>query len=257
MNSGESLRKGLIMKTNKMMRLASGLLVAVLLTTCAISGTFAKYVAAGSAGDSARVAKWGVEVTAEGDAFSKAYTDKDSGNTATTTVDGEELATLTVQSSTDKKVVAPGTKGTLVTVGLKGQPEVDVEVAFDAKLTLTGWTVGEKEYCPLVFTVGSKTFAKEDTETVEQFAAKVVEEINGYIERYDTNTDLSKLDESDLPAVRWAWDFETGEGVDAISANDKLDTALGNKAAEAIAAGNEDAAPSIDFEMTVTVTQID
>lgn len=245
------------MKTNKMMRLASGLLVAVLLTTCAISGTFAKYVTKGSAGDSARVAKWGVEITAEGDAFSKAYTDKDSGNTATTTVVEEDLATLTVQSSTDKKVVAPGTEGTLVTVGLKGSPEVDVEVSFDAKLTLTGWEVDGKEYCPLVFTVGTETFVKEDNETVADFAEKVVQKINEYTETYHTNTDLSKLDESDLPAVRWAWAFETGADADAIAANDKLDTALGNKAAKAIADGNEAAAPSIDFEMTVTVTQID
>ena len=53
------------MRKNKMMRLASGLLVAVLLTTCTISGTFAKYVTSAKADSSARVAKFGVEVTAE------------------------------------------------------------------------------------------------------------------------------------------------------------------------------------------------
>ena len=47
------------MKKNTMMRVASALLVAVLLTTCAISGTFAKYVSSAETSDTARVAKWG------------------------------------------------------------------------------------------------------------------------------------------------------------------------------------------------------
>ena len=49
------------MKKNKMMRIASVLLVAVLLSTCAISGTFAKYVTQVSGNDSARVARWGIK----------------------------------------------------------------------------------------------------------------------------------------------------------------------------------------------------
>ena len=53
------------MKKNKTMRLASGLLVAVLLTTCAISGTFAKYVSDATNSDTARVAKWSIEVEGE------------------------------------------------------------------------------------------------------------------------------------------------------------------------------------------------
>jgi len=46
------------MKKNKMMRIASVLLVAVLLSTCAISGTYAKYAANITASDSALVAKF-------------------------------------------------------------------------------------------------------------------------------------------------------------------------------------------------------
>lgn len=47
------------MKKNMMMRIASVLLVAVLLSTCAISGTFAKYTTSANGSDSARVAYWG------------------------------------------------------------------------------------------------------------------------------------------------------------------------------------------------------
>lgn len=49
------------MKKNRMMRLASVLLICVLLTTSIISGTFAKYTTSVSSEDSARVANWGFE----------------------------------------------------------------------------------------------------------------------------------------------------------------------------------------------------
>lgn len=52
------------MKKNKMMRLASCLLVAILLTTSVISGTFAKYTTSSTGTDSARVATWGFQDTA-------------------------------------------------------------------------------------------------------------------------------------------------------------------------------------------------
>ena len=51
------------MKKNTFMRVASALLVAVLLTTCAIAGTFAKYTTEVSSEDSARVAYWGFQRT--------------------------------------------------------------------------------------------------------------------------------------------------------------------------------------------------
>ena len=49
------------MKKNRMMRLASILLVCVLLTTSVISGTFAKYTTSANSEDKARVAKWGFD----------------------------------------------------------------------------------------------------------------------------------------------------------------------------------------------------
>ena len=63
------------MKKNKMMRIASVLLVAVILTTCAISGTFAKYVSSADSSDSARVAYWGFNPATMNitDLFANAY----------------------------------------------------------------------------------------------------------------------------------------------------------------------------------------
>lgn len=63
------------MKKNTMMRIASVLLVAVLLSTSVISGTFAKYTSSVTSNDSARVAKWGFTATAIdiSDLFKTAY----------------------------------------------------------------------------------------------------------------------------------------------------------------------------------------
>ncbi len=61
------------MKKNTMMRIASVLLVAVVLTTCAISGTFAKYTSEKEVSDSATVAKWSFEVN-DADIASNAFT---------------------------------------------------------------------------------------------------------------------------------------------------------------------------------------
>ena len=94
------------MKKNVMMRVASILLVAVLLTTCAISGTFAKYVATTTGTDSARVAKWDMKIN--GTSF----------NTATFTFDLFNTikdSDLTTNESdivpADGQIIAPGTSG--------------------------------------------------------------------------------------------------------------------------------------------------
>ena len=92
------------MKNNKMMRAASGLMIAALLTTGMISGTFAKYITQDELNDSARVAKWGVNLGISGNLYGEAY---DGANNTIVT----SGSTATVQSSsTGEKVVAPGTK---------------------------------------------------------------------------------------------------------------------------------------------------
>ena len=115
------------MKKNTMMRVASALLVAVLLTTCAISGTFAKYTSESTAIDTARVAKWNFTVgsdvittsdTFTFDLFTTAYTEDN--------VDKDGLENNAV-------VIAPGTTGN-ATVTLTNASEVNATytVAFDA-----------------------------------------------------------------------------------------------------------------------------
>ncbi len=112
------------MRKNKMMRAASALLVAVLLTTSTISGTFAKYVTTSEAKDEARVAKWGVELQVVGNLFGDTYKD-----TIVKTNDENEFSVKSNETVDGKlvDVVAPGTynTGEGFTISLKGQPEVD------------------------------------------------------------------------------------------------------------------------------------
>jgi hypothetical protein len=110
------------MKKNKMMRIASVLLVAVLISTCAISGTFAKYVTKVEGTDTARVAKWGILLTVDGaDVFGTKYAAQDAKYLAAGGV-------YSVESSNDDKVVAPGTSSEILESNLvatvKGTPEV-------------------------------------------------------------------------------------------------------------------------------------
>ena len=58
---------------NKFLKIASLLVVVFLITTCVIGTTFAKYTTGASGSDSARIAKWGIEVSASGSLFGKNY----------------------------------------------------------------------------------------------------------------------------------------------------------------------------------------
>ena len=227
------------MKKNKMMRIASVLLVAVLLTTCAISGTFAKYITEKESTDTARVAKFGVDlaVTVDG-AFATEY---DADTTATDKL-GVAIAKTVVASSTDSdNLVAPGTNGDLMaSATIEGTPEVAVNVKQEATLVLTNWAVEGTYYCPLVITVDGAKFYGMDYTSAAEFIAAVEAALDSDV-NYAPNTDLTESH-----AVTWAWAFEGTDG----KQTDELDTALGNYAAKT---GDI----KISFTYKVTVTQID
>ncbi len=228
------------MKKNKMMRLASCLLVAVLLTTCAVSGTFAKYVTSGSATDSARVAKFGVTVTGTGDMFKTEYAKDD---------DTFTLAENSVVST--DKVVAPGTSGSLGGFAITGTPEVAVRVSYTADTVDFGdkWVDADGGYyCPIEITVGTTVIKGLDYTTIDAFETAIKDAINATTKDYAAGTDLSTVDAADKLAISWAWNFE-GEG-ESPKQTDVKDTYLGDQAA------NNNAA-TINMGVSCTVTQID
>lgn len=240
------------MRKNKMMRTASGLLVATLLTTSVISGTFAKYTTAASGTDSARVAKFGVIITANGGMFAEEYDKDDTGAVGTFT----KSVITSGESGGVKNVVAPGTKGKLASATIKGKPEVAVRVAYEPTLTLDGWKAEDNtEYCPIVFTVGRETYGltgmKDATGVIVTNASATIEElktavegaIKAYSKDYAPNTDLSGIN-ADYVSVSWNWAFDN---------NDVNDTYLGDCAADTDT--NNDS--KVTLSVTTTVTQID
>lgn len=240
------------MKKNTMMRLAAVMLMCVLLTTSVVGGTFAKYVTSAESTDSARVAKWGVnvEVVVDG-AFAEEYAAKEGADYAST------ITKTVVTSTTDKdNLVAPGTNGDLLKKAtISGTPEVAVNVKKEATLTLTGWEIGDSNeyYCPITIKVTHKvgdnaattqTFYGMnyilETDPVEAFTTAVEAALNGN-DNLPANSDLEET-----YSVTWEWAFENTYG----KQTDVKDTALGDKAAKT-------SDITIDFFYKITVTQLD
>lgn len=148
------------MKTNKFLRIASVLLIAVLLSTCVISGTFAKYVSSATSSDVAQVAKWDIKVNDNQFAvaepaitFNLFDTIKDSDGT-----DEENVV--------DTKI-APGTSGAF-SLTIKNDSEVDANYAVD-------YTVTNEKNIPIQYQVaGSDTWTtslEDITETALDMGA--------------------------------------------------------------------------------------
>ena len=247
------------MKKHWTMRVAVLMVALTLITSCFVSGTYAKYVTSGSATDQARVAKFGVTVTATGSAFGTSYYDvlqTESNQISATYTAGTDSVKSDGTGGTYTKVVAPGTGDDVAVITLTGTPEVDVRVSVAATLSLTGWTTdGTDEYCPIVFTVNGQTYGTNDSNATNKSAdvaaliTAVQNAINALTRDYEALTNLATAtnaaNQPILP-ISWAWPFSTS------AANDIKDTALGDRAAADVA----DAA-HIDITITTTVTQID
>lgn len=229
------------MKKNVMMRLASFLLVAVLISTSAISGTYAKYVTAENGSETARVAKFGVGIEAE--SFGMFATDyKTDDKSATFTGD------YSVSSADGDRddVMAPGTSGSFADIAITGTPEVAVEVDIVSTVTISdNWTVAGDFYCPIVITVGGTEFYGLDYDSAANFAAAIKANIDAKSAQYAPNTDLGATYNNTNLDLAWKWAFE---GTDGKQTNVK-DTALGDKAVA------EDL--TISIGVAITVTQID
>ena len=217
------------MKKNAMLKIAAILLVAVLLTTCAISTTFAKYVttAVDAGSSTARVAKWGVTVVTDAatnnvdELFLKTY-----GTTDTAKID----ATV--------PVVAPGSYNTLTLSNLvTGTPEVSGKITVTATVNFTNWTIESNEYMPLRFRITNNgsvgSWLTIGTKTIDQFEDDIEAAINACETQFKANETIAAA--SGL-TIEWDWVF---------SGDDTKDTALGNAAT----------APAISISLQVGAEQ--
>lgn len=239
------------MKKNVMMRVASVMMVLVLMTSSVISGTFAKYVTSGEAKDSARVAKWGVTVTADSNIFADQYDKDDSSFTLNT------KTVITSGTYADiNDLVAPGTKKDDVsTITLGGTPEVAARVEFIGTATLNDQWIDQNGnfYCPIVITIKDNTGAVKATidgatyATAAEFETAIETYINNFSADYEPLTNLATQEKAKA-SISWAWPFSTNAD------NDIRDTYLGNSAA---GLNDGKSAGTISIEVDCTVTQID
>ena len=238
------------MKKNKMMRLACSLLVAVLLTSSVISGTFAKYVTSDEATDTARVAKWGVTVTADGSLFAKTY--KKGTDTCVPGADTDtDEGVLTVVSSTDSAVIAPGTKSDDkgLTLAVAGKPEVDVKVTVSVTTANDVYVDG---YYPIKYTLtqtnetGPNTLVNKGSLADVQNALIAVTTVDGTI--YHANQNLADK----VGTLRLTWEWEFGD-----PANNVNDTKLGNLAAGQTVDDVTDYNLNAKVDFKITVEQVD
>ena len=193
------------MKKNYVMRFAAVLLVLVLLSTCVVSGTLAKYVTSGKAEDEARVAKWGVTVTGASD------------NTIT-----EEDGTLAeTEVSTTEELFAPGTAGELGSITITGTPEVAVKITHDATVTVSGeWKAGEEFYFPLVVKVNGTEVNLAGCDNAADVATAIETAIEAEDSGDTTVEENTNLEDEYNVKVTWSWAFYEDE------ATDKKDTLL-------------------------------
>ena len=175
------------MKKNRMMRLASVLLVLCLLTTSVISGTFAKYTSSVSGEATATVAKWSIEVN-----------DTEIATTGTPTVTFDLFDTATNYDEAGDDVVdgkiAPGTKGSF-SFKVENTSEVSAKYTITFGATFPTGITGDR------FKFYSDAAMANEISVVDgkYTAANGVE-----IEVGDT--------EADTVTVYWQWTF--GDNVD-------------------------------------------
>ena len=231
------------MKKNRMMRLASVLLVCVLLTTSVISGTIAKYTTRVTSSDKARVAYWGFQTTNSmdiTDLFDDVYTHNVNGETVKA-VNGEDL-------------IAPGTAG-----------EAKFTFAWDESVNSRGNALGvtgpEVAY---TFAVGVEGYCEEaiknntnivwalnpaDINDPASYGSwdKMIDDIKALSGdasgsmRYEANTLPTAFGEGDPEhTIAWMWLFDAND-------NDAVDTNMGN--AQNLA--------TCSIKITITATQID
>lgn len=206
------------MRKNKMMRFASALMVATLLSTSVISGTFAKYVSTATGSDTARVAKWSFTVNEEEIAVTPA-TD--------VTFDLFKYADANVDVDGDgsERVIAPGTQGSF-SFTMVNKSEVNAKYTIVFQETNTG-------NIPLVYSVDGSTW--EDS-----IAELAMSELT------DKQIDMGH---GQTKTIYWKWVFDdNASDKDNMHADqtDATDTSLGIKGTDVVT-----------ITATITATQID
>lgn len=209
------------------MRMASVLLIAAILTTFAISGTFAKYTTSVESSDTARVAKWGFNTTSISitDLFSATYSNVASSD-----------------NSTD--VIAPGTSG-----NAKFKFELATDTKPEVAYTFTVSTEGSNCDSAIVDNTSIRWALTESADAPVADNSEwgtwtaLINKIKGLAgesdgsKEYTANTAPDMVDKTYY--IHWMWAFEN---------NDSGDTTMGNNISDLA---------DVTLKITISATQID
>ena len=180
-----------------MMRVASALLVAVLMTTCAISGTFAKYTTTKTANDNARVAYWG-------------------WGHSTLTIDMFDGQYTNVKSNDTTNVVAPGTRKDVKVLLTPASGIATPEVAYKMDFEIRTITADATLLSKIVWYLNSTL--------IGDFA-----DLQTAIAAHDLQFDAGELPtDTDAFTITWEWPFYESD------AEDISDTTLGDAGAASL-----------------------
>jgi len=209
------------------LRISSGIIIATLLTTSLIGGTFAKFTTGVNSSDSARSAYWGFSATNSidlGDLFKSSYTH--------------------VESRDSADIIAPGTNGS-VDFSFKfdtsngSAPEVDYSFTINVTDTCSD---SIKTNPDIQFKLDDGSWGSWDN-LVNSIKALAGE--SGGTKNYTAGTLPTFFNTTkDTHTISWQWLFEDAT---KSATQDAADTALGNAAT----------LPSCSLSISIAATQID
>lgn len=228
------------MKKNKAMRLASALLVLTLLTTCAVSSTFAKYATSTSGSDKARVAYWGFN----------------QGSVTTMSLFKETYDNVKSTGEVDgfKNVVAPGTEGSTTfefaytsyqTDKIKA-PEVAYTLTVEPKIDGTTTELDKNSSFKWTLQKNQETAKEYNTAAELTAAIKALSGSDTGTQTYDAGklpTAFTDGTDNVTYTIGWKWAFE---GTDN-DTQDPIDTTM----------GNSQTLENVDISIAITATQKD
>ena len=222
-----------------MMRAASGLLVAVLLSTCAISGTFAKYTTSTDSTDKARVAVWGFnkDAVTELDLFDSSYG-------------------TTVKAADNDNLIAPGTTKTGTFSIINNAAATKPEVSYNFTVSVAGSEIADtiKNNPNILWQLDNETFGNWDKlmSDILSLSGTNTTYVSGTTEavtkQYKPDEVPDAFASGKTHTITWKWIFDKDAETGAAD-NDTNDTDMGNTAVTTDT--------NVVVKITVTATQID
>ena len=218
------------------------LICAILLAIVFFSSSLAKFISTNSSVASARVAKWGLEITSGSD-LSHTYSSTDTEGKASFTI---------ATSSNNDKIIMPGTSGKIMWIKISGAPEDEYNVDIECKANKSDGTVEHEafsvgrgfyaaerairdengfavEYFPLVislhvYNVAADGTMKEDSDREMSFAiskagaaknaktmcsdlADLVGKVNYYLDRRFDSTKNDPGTINQIYSIEWEWEY--------------------------------------------------